>query len=69
VTITTDNSRLRPDTSEVERLWADNTKARNLAGWQPEYAGRDGLRRGLAQTIGWFSDSQNLQNYKTDYTI
>jgi dTDP-glucose 4,6-dehydratase len=69
VTITTDNLRLRPDTSEVERLWADNTKARNLAGWQPEYAGRDGLRRGLAQTIGWFSDSQNLQNYKTDYTI
>lgn len=66
VSIETDGVRLRPDKSEVERLWADNSKALRLAGWQPEYAGKDGLRRGLAQTIQWFSDPANLKNYKFD---
>lgn len=64
VTIETDDVRLRPDMSEVERLWADNAKALRLAGWKPAYAGKDGLRRGLAETISWFTDPQNLKNYK-----
>lgn len=64
--IETDDIRLRPDKSEVERLWADNSKAGRLAGWQPVYAGREGLRRGLAETIRWFGDSNNLRQYKSD---
>jgi dTDP-glucose 4,6-dehydratase len=62
----TETVRLRPEKSEVERLWADNAKARQLLGWEPAYAGRDGLRRGLEQTIAWFADAGNLARYKTD---
>src|SRR3990172_1127339 len=54
VEVVTESVRLRPDKSEVERLWAENKKARNLIGWHPLYAGRDGLRRGLTETVAWF---------------
>lgn len=64
VEIGTEAERLRPEKSEVERLWADNAKALRLAGWQPAYAGLDGLRRGLAETVEWFSDPVNLARYK-----
>lgn len=66
IEIETDDIRLRPDKSEVERLWADNQKARSLAGWQPKYAGKGGLRRGLTETIEWFAKPANLACYKTD---
>ncbi|TGU70605.1 SDR family NAD(P)-dependent oxidoreductase [Geomonas terrae] len=66
VEIETDDVRLRPDKSEVERLWADNQKALALTGWQPKYAGKDGLRRGLHETIEWFVNPQNLACYKAD---
>ncbi len=62
----TDDQRIRPDKSEVERLWADNSKARELAGWQPEYGGKEGFRRGLAETVGWFTDPENLIKYKAN---
>lgn len=65
VDIETDQIRIRPEKSEVERLWADNTKAKNLLGWEPRYAGKEGLRRGLAETISWFTDPQNLKAYKS----
>lgn len=65
VTIETDDQRLRPDKSEVERLWADNSKAKKLLGWEPEYNGLKGLKRGLMETIHWFTQSENLRSYKT----
>jgi dTDP-glucose 4,6-dehydratase len=61
-----DPSRMRPAASEVDRLWASNAKAARLFGWTPEYAGRDGLRRGLSETIEWFRDPANLRAYKAD---
>ena len=62
--------RLRPAKSEVERLWADNAKAKRLLGWVPEYAGLDGFRRGLSITAKWFSDPKNHARYRTDgYTV
>lgn len=64
VEFTCDEQRLRPAGSEVERLWADNARARALAGWSPEYAGVEGLRRGLGETIDWFSNPANLRRYK-----
>ena len=64
VRITTDTQRLRPDKSEVERLCADNSKARELLGWQPSYGQRDGFRRALAETAAWFIDPVNLARYK-----
>ncbi|HIJ94499.1 MAG TPA: SDR family NAD(P)-dependent oxidoreductase [Desulfuromonadales bacterium] len=66
IEIETDDIRLRPDKSEVERLWADNKKALDLAGWHPGYAGKEGLRRGLAETIEWFANPANLACYKAD---
>ena len=64
VEIETDEQRLRPEKSEVERLWADNTKALQLLDWSPEYASRDGFRRALAETAQWFTDPANLARYK-----
>lgn len=62
--------RMRPKDSEVERLWADNTKAAERLGWTPAYGGREGFKRGLAETAEWFSDPANLAFYKTGrYTI
>lgn len=66
VEIDSDEQRFRPEKSEVERLWADNSKARELTGWSPQYAGRDGLARGLAETVSWFTQPGNLKAYKTD---
>ncbi|EKR17267.1 NAD-dependent 4,6-dehydratase LegB [Leptospira interrogans] len=66
VEIESDDQRLRPEKSEVERLWASNQKAKDLINWSPEYGGRDGFKRGLSETIDWFSDIDNLSFYKTD---
>lgn len=66
VEIETDAQRVRPALSEIERLWADNSKARNLLGWSPAYGGRDGMRRGLAETVAWFTDPGNLAQYKSN---
>jgi len=66
VEIETEQVRLRPEKSEVERLWAANAKAKSMLDWSPAYAGRDGLRRGLAETAAWFSDPVNLAGYKND---
>jgi NAD dependent epimerase/dehydratase len=66
IEILTDEQRLRPEKSEVERLWASNDKARELLGWQPVYGGLDGFRRGLAETVTWFGEPANLSRYKAD---
>ena len=64
LTINTDPDRLRPDKSEVERLWADNEKARRLVGWSPKYGGLEGFRSGIQKTVDWFSDAENQALYK-----
>lgn len=61
----TDEIRVRPTGSEVERLWADNTLARELCGWVPSYGGREGFARGLHETINWFMQSDNLARYRS----
>ena len=66
IEIETEEVRLRPEKSEVDRLWADNSKARDLTGWEPVYGGREGFKRGLAETVAWFTKPENLKNYKTD---
>jgi NAD dependent epimerase/dehydratase len=66
IDIITDEVRLRPVDSEVERLWADNKKAKQLFNWQPAYDGREGFKRGIAETVKWFEQSGNLNGYKTD---
>ena len=64
IVIETDDVRLRPAASEVERLWCDNSRAADLLSWRPAYAGRDGFCRGLAETVAWFAPAQNRAGYK-----
>ena len=56
VEIITDPARVRPQDSEVERLWCDNTKAKRVLGWKPKTS----LEEGLKKTIEWISDNINL---------
>ncbi|GBF75158.1 hypothetical protein PA598K_03543 [Paenibacillus sp. 598K] len=63
VSIDTEDRRLRPESSEVTRLCADNSKAQRLLRWTPDYGGRDGLRRGLLETAAWLRSSGILQSY------
>ncbi|WP_289127842.1 NAD-dependent 4,6-dehydratase LegB [uncultured Clostridium sp.] len=60
VKIICDEERIRPEKSEVNRLWADNTKIKELTGWAPNY----NIDEGLAETVEWIKN--NLQHYKTD---
>jgi NAD dependent epimerase/dehydratase len=66
IVIEADEERLRPQKSEVDRLWADNTKAKKLMGWKPQYADLKGFRLGLEETISWFAEGENLKKYRTD---
>ena len=66
VTVISDEKRLRPKNSEVERLVADNSKARRLFNWEPKESGIESFKSGLELTINWFSDGENLSSYKTD---
>jgi len=68
--VTEDPRRVRPENSEVERLYSDNSKAKRVLDWEPERAGLDGFRDGLAETIEWFSNPVNLARYRIDaYTV
>ncbi len=57
-----EKERIRPEKSEVFRLWCDNTKIRELTGFEPKYS----IKEGLKKTIVWFANPENLRKYKTD---
>lgn len=59
VDIQVEDQRKRPEKSEVFRLWCDNTKIRELTGFQPQFTLDDGLKK----TIAWFSNPENLKKY------
>jgi dTDP-glucose 4,6-dehydratase len=63
--IEADNARIRPEKSEVDRLWSDNSRAQNLLDWRPEFVGIEGLKKGLIKTIDWFQNHENISMYKT----
>ena len=66
VEIKKEHQRIRPEKSEVERLWACNKKAKELLGWVPIYGEKEGFIKGLRETIDWFSNPENLRFYKKD---
>lgn len=57
-----EDDRMRPEASEVMRLVADAGALREATAWEPRIRFRDGL----AETVGWFSDPENLARYRTD---
>ncbi len=60
VTIFCDDERIRPENSEVNRLWADNARIKELTGWMPKYS----LDDGLGETVHWIKN--NMKYFKTD---
>lgn len=58
--IVTEEERLRPEKSEVNRLLGSNEKIKRLTNWRPKYT----LEEGLAETIAWMKE--NLDKYKVD---
>jgi len=56
----TDDVRLRPENSEVFRLWGDNNLITSLTGWLPKYP----IDQGLKETISWQKIPENLKKYK-----
>jgi len=58
----TDNQRIRPEKSEVFRLWGDNSLIKSLTDWTPKYT----IQKGLEETVKWFSDKEHLKKYKTN---
>jgi len=57
-----DETRIRPENSEVFRLWCDNSKIESMTGFKPTVDINEGLKR----TVEWFTDSENLSKYKPD---
>ena len=57
-----DEQRIRPKNSEVFRLWGDNALIKSLTGFEPMYD----IRRGLTETIEWFTNAENLSQYKAN---
>jgi NAD dependent epimerase/dehydratase len=57
-----DKQRIRPEKSEVFRLWCDNSKIEKLTGFKPEVD----IRQGLQKTIDWITQPENLIKYKSE---
>ena len=60
--VITEQERIRPEKSEVFRLWCDNKKINELTGFLPDY----NLKIGLEETVKWFTNPTNLGKYKSD---
>jgi NAD dependent epimerase/dehydratase len=60
--VISDNIRIRPEKSEVFRLFGSNEKLKSLTDWKQMFS----LNEGLKETIQWFSEKENLKQYKSD---
>jgi len=56
-----DEQRVRPENSEVYRLWGDNTLINELTGFKPDYSFEEGLKI----TCKWYTDNNNLSKFKS----
>ena len=56
IEIRSDNERIRPKESEVNRLFGSNKKILSLTEWAPIYQGLNGFKKGLEISIEWFTD-------------
>ena len=65
IEIKSDKKRIRPRSSEVERLICSNKKAKKLLKWSPNYKGKTGFFKALEKTVDWFSKKENIKFYKS----
>ena len=66
VKVDLDANRVRPKNSEVDRLFADTTRAQKAFQWKPTFGGRTGFIKGLKLTAEWFKNPDNLKHYRTE---
>ena len=66
IEIISDEERFRPEKSEVDRLYANVDKAKDLLGWSPKMGTENGFEVGLKKTIDWLSEPAVLSKYKAD---
>jgi len=64
--IVSDEARIRPENSEVERLLADTSKVQKVFDWKPVHGGLEGFKIGLEKTIDWFKKPENQARYNAD---
>ena len=69
IEIKSKEERTRPIYSEVNRLYGDNSLLKELTDWRPHFGGIEGFRKGLSITAEWFSNPENLKNYRPDSYI
>ena len=67
IKILSDEIRIRPLKSEVNRLYSSNQKAKKLINWEPKLKGIEGFTIGLERTIDWFTNQNNLLKYKDNF--
>lgn len=60
--IVSDQQRLRPEKSEVFRLFGSNEKIKKYTSWNQKFS----LEQGLDETISWFREPENLARYKSN---
>jgi len=69
IEIISSEKRIRPKKSEVKRLKASYLKSKKILGWSPSVSGKQGLKKGLIQTIDWLSKNENYKLYLDQYNI
>tara|TARA_B100000519_G_scaffold134808_1_gene116455 strand:- start:381 stop:1358 length:978 start_codon:yes stop_codon:yes gene_type:complete len=62
LSIKSTDERIRPENSEVERLFCDNTKLLEHTSWKPNYT----LEQGIGEVIEWMKKTENLNYFKSD---
>ena len=67
IEIITDLERIRSKSSEVDRLYSNNSLASEILNWQPIFKGVEGFKTGLKKSIDWFSDKKNLSKYNSSF--
>ena len=66
INLISERKRLRPELSEVNRLFGDNTLLKKLTSWRPKFEGIEGFKKGLELTAKWFQDKDNLSKYNSE---
>tara|TARA_B100001248_G_scaffold251273_1_gene226211 strand:- start:31128 stop:32123 length:996 start_codon:yes stop_codon:yes gene_type:complete len=64
IDIEKDFKRIRPKKSEVDRLFANNKKAKKILNWSPKLNKKSDFENSLKKTIEWFSNEENINQYK-----
>ena len=64
IDIKKDFKRVRPKKSEVNRLFANNKKAKKILNWSPKLNKKSDFENSLKKTIEWFSNEENINQYK-----